>query len=355
MAIEIIKEQLNTAEKKLAFFKKKQVKGGLSLDQEFKLEEDIVALEAQIEDLKKQVATAYGLDSESGQTILADKINQLSITENIGAIHLVNCNREAVADNFWEAFDLKLNSEIPFQFYFVAACPTQQPDSFTERMIIEIILDELDEEEDAILCLRGTNHRLILEDLPLGRNLQRSQKAFAKYFSQRFELGDKTMEQYLETGLPKLEYDYIATVFEVFSDKWKDFSKEYLNWIIEQFKSPNEKVPTFLFFFVVYIYDLHKDTVKKELEAIKFEIQALQLQHLEVATLLKTLTPVPRNLVETWVRDLGERNQAKVEEVVDTLVSGLRQEARKQYDKDKTFDMTDIERFQELVFKMANK
>jgi hypothetical protein len=52
---------------------------------------------------------------------------------------------------------------------------------------------------------------------------------------------------------------------------------------------------------------------------------------------------------------LGERNQAKVEEVVDTLVSGLRQEARKQYDKDKTFDMTDIERFQELVFKMANK
>jgi hypothetical protein len=355
MAIEIIKEQLNTAEKKLAFFKKKQIEGGLSLDQEFKLEEDIVLLETQVEELKKEIAAAYGLDSESGQTVLAEKIKQLSITEDIGAIHLVNCNRENIADNFWEAFDLKLDSEIPFQFYFVTACPTQQPDSFTERMIIEIVLDELDEEEDAILCLRGVNNRLILEDLPLGRNIERSQKAFAKYFSQRFDLGDKTMEQYLETGLPKLEYDYVATIFEVFADKWKDFSKDYLNWIIEQFKSPNAKVPTFLFFFVVYIYDLHKDTVKKELEAIKSELQALQLQHLEIATLLKTLTPVPRNLVESWVRDLGERNQAKVEEVVDTLVSGLKYQARQQYDKDRTFDMTDIERFQELVFKIKNQ
>jgi hypothetical protein len=355
MAIENLKGQLNTAEKKLAFFKKKQIEGGLSLNQEFKLEEDIVAIETQVEELKKEIAAAYGLDSESGQTVLADKIKQLSITEDIGEIHLVNCNRESVADNFWEAFDLKLDSEIPFQFYFVTACPTQQPDSFTERMVIQIILDELDEEEDAILCLRGTNNRLILEDLPLGRNFQRSQKAFAKYFSQRFDLGEKTMEQYLETGLPKLEYDYVATVFEVFADKWKDFSKDYLNWIIEQFKSPNEKVPTFLFFFVVYIYYLHKDSVKKELEAIKSEIQALQLQHLEIATLLKTLTPVPRNLVESWVRDLGERNQAKIEEVVDTLVSGLKNNARQQYNKDKTFDMTDIERFQELVFKVANR
>jgi hypothetical protein len=81
----------------------------------------------------------------------------------------------------------------------------------------------------------------------------------------------------------------------------------------------------------------------------------LQLQHLEIATLLKTLTPVPRNLVESWVRDLGERNQAKVEEVVDTLVSGLKYQARQQYDKDRTFDMTDIERFQELVFKIKNQ
>jgi hypothetical protein len=52
---------------------------------------------------------------------------------------------------------------------------------------------------------------------------------------------------------------------------------------------------------------------------------------------------------------LGERNQAKIEEVVDTLVSGLKNNARQQYNKDKTFDMTDIERFQELVFKVANR
>ncbi|MFK7947184.1 MAG: hypothetical protein AB8G11_06330 [Saprospiraceae bacterium] len=355
MAIEALKNQLQTAEKKLAFFKKKELQGGLSLDQEFKLSEDIIAIEAQIDELRKQIAKSYGLDSQSGQTILADKIRTLSITEDIGEIHLVNCNREAVADSFWEAFDLKLEGEVPFQFYFVPACPTQQPDSFTERMIIEIILDELDEEEDAILCLRGANNRLMLEDLPLGRNLKRSQKAFAKYFSKRFELGDKTMEQYLETGLPKLEYDYVATVFEVFAEKWKDFTKEYLEWIINQFKSPNDEVPTFLFFFVVYIYDIHKESVKAEFEEIKDELQSLQIKHLEVATMMKSLKPVERQLVESWIRDLGERNQSKIGEIVDILVAGLKQVARKQYDTNQTLNMTDIERFQELVYKIANE
>lgn len=355
MAIEALKNQLQTAEKKLAFFKKKELQGGLSLDQEFKLSEDIIAIEAQIDDLRKQIAKSYGLDSESGQTMLADKIRGLSITEDIGQIHLVNCNRESVSDAFWEAFDLKLEGEIPFQFYFVPACPTQQPDSFTERMIIEIILDELDEEEDAILCLRGAGNRLLLEDLPLGRNLKRSQKAFAKYFSQRFELGDKTMEQYLETGLPKLEYDYVATVFEVFAEKWKDFTSEYLEWIINQFKSPNDEVPTFLFFFVIYIYDIHKENVKEQFQSIKDEIQALQIKHLEITTMLKSLKPVERQLVESWVRDLGERNQSKIGEVVDMLVTGLKSTARKQYDINRTLNMTDIERFQELVYKIANE
>lgn len=355
MPIETLKKQLKTAEKKLAFYKEKQIAGGLSLDQEFKLEEDIIAIEAQVEDLRKQVANAYGLDSESGQTVLADKIRQLSITGDIGDIHLVNCNRETAADRFWEAFDLKLDSEIPFQFYFVPACPTQQPDSFTERMIIEIILDELDEEEDAILCLRGADNRLMLEDLPLGRNLKRSQKAFSKYFSQRFELGERTMEQYLDTGLPKLEYDYVATVFEVFAEKWKDFTDEYLNWIIEQFKSPNDDVPTFLFFFVVYIYDIHKETVKDEYDEIYAKLQALQIKHREITTMMKQLKPVSRQLVESWVRDLGERNQSKVGDVVDTLIRGLKQEARKQYDNEQTLNMTDIERFQELVYKIANE
>ncbi len=355
MAIEDLKKQLETTEKKLAFFKEKRIIGGLSLDQEFKLEEDIIAIEAQITELRTEIAQSYGLDTESGQTVLSEKIRKLAVTNDIGKIYLVNCNREEVADDFWEAFDLKLDSEQLFQFYFITACPTQQPDSFTERMIMEIILDELDEEEDAILFLRNSDNRLVLEDLPLGRNLVRSQKAFEKYFSQRFELGERTMSEYLETGLPKLGYDYVVTVFEVFADKWKEFMIEYLDWIICQFKSTNKETPTFLFFFVTYIYDIHKETVKQEYETIKSQIQALQLQHLEVASLLRNLKPVPRHLVESWLRDLGERNQAKIEEVIDTLVTGLKQEAAKQYQHDKTLNMTDIERFQELVYKIANE
>jgi hypothetical protein len=353
--IDELKKQLKTAQKKIAFYKEKQLTGGLSLDQEFALEQDLITLETTVAELNKKISLAYGLNTSTGQSVLIDKINQLNITEDIGDIHLVNCNREVVADSFWEAFDLKLESEVPFQFYFIPACPTQQPNSFTERMIIEIILDELDEEEDAILCLRDNRNRIILEDLPLGRNFVRSQKAFAKYFAHRFELGDKTMQEYLDTGLPKLEYDYIATIFEVFGDKWKDFSTEYLDWIITQFKATHDEVPTFLFFFVVYLKDIHTDKVKKEYENIKTQIQEIQIKHLEIATLLQNLKPVSRDLLESWIRDLGEGNQSKIEDVVDAVIAGLKTEARQQYDTNRTLNMSDIERFQELVCEVANK
>jgi len=353
--IDELKKQLETAEKKIAFYKEKQLKGGLSLDQEFALEQDLIELEAKVAELNKQISLAYGLNTSTGQSILIDKINQLNITEDIGDIHLVNCNREIIADSFWEAFDLKLESEVPFQFYFIPACPTQQPNSFTERMIIEIILDELDEEEDAILCLRDNRNRIVLEDLPLGRNFVRSQKAFAKYFAQRFELGERTMQEYLDTGLPKLEYDYIATVFEVFGDKWKDFSAEYLDWIITQFKATHDEVPTFLFFFVVYLKDIHTNSVKQVYENIRTQIREVQIKHLEISTLLQNLKPVPRDLLESWVRDLGEGNQSKIEEVVDAVVAGLKPAAKKQYENDNTLNMSDIERFQEVVYDVANK
>jgi hypothetical protein len=53
MSFESLIKQLDTVEKKLAFFQEKKIKGGLSLDQEFRLEEDIEDLKQEIIRIKK--------------------------------------------------------------------------------------------------------------------------------------------------------------------------------------------------------------------------------------------------------------------------------------------------------------
>ena len=51
-----LKKQLKIAEEKLGFFQEKKIIGGLSLDQEFALNENIKKLEGIIADLKEQIA-----------------------------------------------------------------------------------------------------------------------------------------------------------------------------------------------------------------------------------------------------------------------------------------------------------
>jgi hypothetical protein len=96
---------------------------------------------------------------------------------------LVNCDREPEVGTFWNAYDERKREH--FQFYFVAACPTQMPPSFCERMIFEMIVEELDEREDAILCFRKPDSERMshLQTSP-GYNLEKSQKQFRAFFSQ---------------------------------------------------------------------------------------------------------------------------------------------------------------------------
>lgn len=63
--MDTLKKQLDIAQKKLAFYQEKKLLGGLSLDQEFKLEEDIMELETLISNLKQQIGTSNSNNNQN--------------------------------------------------------------------------------------------------------------------------------------------------------------------------------------------------------------------------------------------------------------------------------------------------
>lgn len=324
----------------------------------FTLEMQIASLEGEISLLKQRIKTAYGLDVFSGSSHLEGKIRQLNISSNLGEIYLVNCDRERSKSFFWKAFDANLDQQNNFQFYFVVACPTQQPNSFSERMIYEIIIEELDEEYKAIQYISQPNSRRVkIEDLPLGRNLRNCQKEFKKYFSRRFKLAEAetTFENYIKSGIPQLEYEFVTTVFDLNASKWNaELMNEYLNWIIATFKNPKVDMPKFVFFFAIFLKNAHLEILPNPEQMILEDINKIIAQNKERCTLLNRLLPVPLSLLEDWIRELGEQNQSKIDDLVRSIVNTLPKDKKKRFLDKKELDMTDIERFQELVYQIAN-
>lgn len=330
-------------------------------NQKFTVEFQIKELEASNAELKKKIERGYGIATVEVKGLLEQRIKDLNleVDHNIGEYYLVNCDRKPPLKNFWEAFDGHVERHNPFQFYFVVACPTQQPNSFAERMIYEVVIKELDEEFGAINFVRHPiTHRVRIEDLPLGRNLPKSQKEFKKYFARRFNITDTetAFEDYLSTGLPRLEYEYVSTVFELNASDWDErLLQEYLQWIIDVFSSTHAEVPTFQFFFAIFLRDAHIEPLAPASQKIINSLKNIVAKNDDSCTFISQLTPVATDLVEDWISDLGERNHSKIEDLVKLLIHSLPEDKKAKFDKIDAIDMSDVERFQELIYKVINK
>lgn len=327
----------------------------------FTLEQQIAQLEAEITGVKQQIEASYGISAINSSTLLEQKIRELSVNveSKVGELFLVNVDRVPPRDSFWDAFDQNLERKNPFQFHFVLACPTQEPDSFAERMVYELVIEELEEEMDAINYMRRQDSRRVkLEKLPLGRNLRISQREFKKYFVSRFGMTDTdtAFEDYIRTGLPKLEYQYVATVFQLNASEWDTkLMEEYLQWIMDIFHVDNthDEVPTFLFFFAINLRDAHVNPLPAKQKKVVESIQQIIDQKKDRCSLINQLTPVPDDWVADWIRNLGEQNESKIQDLVKLIIAGLPEEKQSRYQQSKLLDMTDIERFQEIVYKVA--
>lgn len=316
---------------------------------EIEIEED----ETELQEVKKQLAEAFNIHSFTGKNLLYQKLEslKLDIANEIGIYQLVNCNRELVKDLFWDAFDKKENEF--FQFYFISACPTQMPPSFAERMIYELILEQYDEVEDALFRLRREDtDRVRIVDLPMGRNLSNCQKTFKKFLATIFNFTpEESFENFLKTGIPKLKYDAVALIFKIEETKWKDYIISYFEWLIKSFTTTYKEVPTFLFFFICYKRKLH---LSAEQNTNINQIDKLAVEY-EKVTHISPLNPVSDRDLKDWIRQLGETNEAKVEESIELLIRGLKASDKKLYNEKKLLNMDDIERFQEIIYEIGNQ
>lgn len=354
--LENLQKLLENKINKLGFFRQ-ELNKAYDTAQKFSLTQDISKLESEVLELKKQIKEISGLDVYEEGSQLEVQIQKLNIDVDVAEIHLVNCNRDNAYNKFWDSYDNKVDKGQRFQFYFIIACPTQQPNSFAERMVYEVIVDELEEDLGAINYVSfPDSNRVKIEDLPLRRNARNSIREFKKYFLKRFNLQDQevTLEEYIETGLPNLDYEYVATVFDMNASKWNEtLMEEYLQWIIDIFSDTHPDVPNFLFFFALFLRDIHIDPIKSEHELILKQIEALQQKFPNKVTTIKKLKPIPVPILEDWIRDLGEQNQAVIEDTVKEIVARLPSEKREQYQNEKSIDMTDVERFQEMIYKLT--
>lgn len=306
----------------------------------------------------KEVKDIYNLQTPQGQVEIGKKIENLRLQGPMGNYQLVNINREKSKDNWWNAYDEKVSKNDFFQFYFLAACPTQMPPSFAERMIYELINEELEDSPDAIHFETIPNTgRVAIRELPMKRNLHKTKEEFKKYFCQRFDFQDADFDfqKFIKEGIPRLNYQYVASVFKISSLKWKDFIAEFFEWIVETFRDEYEDLPTFLFFFVVSVENAHlpNSLAEKEKKIIS-ELKRITAENAN-STFFNPLNPVNVDDIKLWFSELGEENPDKVTDIVNSVVQGLEPTKQNQYEKKELVDMSTIEVLQELVFRIINK
>jgi hypothetical protein len=302
-----------------------------------------------------------GNSSQLDQAIAALQIRP---DNAISALHLHNCDRSKQANSFFRAFNGR-KGKAPFQFYFIAACPNEMPASFSKRMIYEIVRDHLDERHDAISFPPDDDEdRIRIEPLPLGSHLESSIKQLKKYVAQRFRFSDaQHFDAFIETGVPKLPYQYVSAVFDVADNKWDGDEGEisdYFNWMLDTFRCPSTAVPTFIFFIVVKSRGLQADEnlYTPRQKTIVAELKKLCAAHSEQATLLLDFPALEEQDFGDWVSETqGVDNPNLARAVTRALAAGFESGSPEDqlYRAEKKFHMKDIEPLQAKIFKLANK
>lgn len=293
-------------------------------------------------------------DPKDKKSAIKTLIRRLDIEKSrIGLLYMVNCNRKNLADMFWDRFDEQGGN--PYQFYFIPACPVQMPPSFAERMTWEVLLEELDEEVEALsIEMKSNGLRLKTADFTIKNSLERTQKAFKKYFCKRFQEPD--FDKLITHVLPQKGYRYIATIIRIELNEWKPFMPEFLEWALETFGNASRKGEvSFLFFNVIYMQDFINDPIDEEQKRILVSLRNIINKNNDTCTVLKGLAPVPNNDLEYWFREIGERNPNRVAEVIQAMVDCLPSHKKQRFLKEQQLDMADIEDLQEIVYEVANE
>ncbi|MBL7817295.1 MAG: hypothetical protein JNL70_19975 [Saprospiraceae bacterium] len=275
----------------------------------------------------------------------------------LGVLQMVNCDRIVPIRKFKNSFKAKKEAKKPFQFYFLSGCPTEMPHSLASRIAYEIIDAESLELDQSVHYPyeEGAFRRIKIEPLPLvDADVAASRKKFKEYVQNRFKLTNtQSFESFIETGLPKLLYSHILTVFRITEDKWEADEGEilsYLQWMVDIFKTAHPDVPTFVFLFVVNMRHLHDENKVKPQQCKIVETIETFCAKNETA-IFKELVPIHDTHFESWLTNLGVDNPNDANTVLNALTQSLAPNDRLVIDGEPRFHMKDIEPIQEKIVK----
>jgi hypothetical protein len=332
----------------------------------FKYDCDIAEAEGELADVRKQISEALDLGTPSGQSVLREKLLDLSLNEPMGRLHLVNCNRQDLRDQFAAGFDHRQDTlKAANHYYFLSSCPKQMPPSLGERMVYELLGELLDDGKEPVFCRfnKRQHDRIEIKNLPIGYSLEKSQESFRKFMAATFDWPEQTtLEQAAARNLfPNPHYRFSILPFGLKKNEWKDFFPAYFDWIAEQLAKRAPGGPTLMLFFIFYLDNLHlhyapetKICSDEKSAAILQALDGLAERH-PAAEHYYPLTPVQDTDLRDWFFDLGENNPARIDPVLKTLAHSLPAEEKAMYDKNKTLNMDRIEIVQEIVFETYNK
>lgn len=298
------------------------------------------------------------------QTVLEAELDKLIFDSEMdfGVSHIFNADRSRAKRAFNHDFGEKKGKE-PFQFYFFCACPEEKPESFAKRLIYELIETECNSIRDYIhfKCQDDVDY-ILPESLPSGDDLRDSQDKFRSFFARRFHFSEtQTFEGYLETGLPALEHRYVAFIFEVAEQKWKDDLEEvesemlrYLRWLTDLFQQAKSGRSTFLFFIAVRSQNLWVDAEKHTplQKKVLAELEQLCQDHPN-CTLIRTFPPVGLDDAKEWLREHGSRLPDNEAEVLSAFTQTLKAERQQFVREQEKIHMKDLENLQRMIFKRA--
>lgn len=295
-------------------------------------------------------------------TPLHHAVGQLGIDNDsaVDVAYLVNCDRIKPAKTFRRIFGARKNEE-HFQFYFLCGCPNEMPGSFAKRLIYSIIKDHLEGRECSInFPFQEGADRIRIEELPLGDDLEASKKRFKAYVAKRFKFSDtQTFESFIETGVPKLEEDYVTAIFEISDKKWDGDEgeiRDYFDWMMRTFNHTHAAVPTFLFFIVVRSQGLWNEAQRNgNQSAILREIETLCAAHPAFATVISDFPPVDAQDLSDWLAELGVRNPNHAGNIINALAQTLKPHERQMFDARNWLHMKDVEIVQKMIYDKATR
>lgn len=111
-------------------------------------------------------------DLHDGQTPVTENpldalLRQLPIHIPLTPLYLVNCNRIRSLRFFRRSFGRRQEECCRFQFYYILACPTQEPEGFAERLVYELMGEQADSHHHSVNYRRGDGDgRVRIEPCP---------------------------------------------------------------------------------------------------------------------------------------------------------------------------------------------